>query len=302
MISGDQKLLREGSEEHARLQLQRSRVERLDVFVWPHVHSVVEIGRAARAHHYDVITTQDPFWRGLLGLTLSWLTRARLNVQVHADIAGQSVIKRVLARIVLRQADSVRVVSEKLKRQVLHIVPNVTVTLLPLYIDISKFSSIYRRPHSGKNVLWMGRFEREKDPLEAIHVLKEVLKEIPDATLTMIGDGSLRHHLSAAAADLPVHLPSGWQDPLVYLDTADVLLSTSPYESWGAVFVEALAAGVPVVAPDVGIAREAGAIVVPRSKLASAVVKVLQSGEQGVLKLPLPSAEEWARQWRESLI
>lgn len=66
--------------------------------------------------------------------------------------------------------------------------------------------------------------------------------------------------------------------PAVFLETADVVLCTSLYESWGASIVEALAAGVPVVAPDVGVAKEAGATVVPRAQLAEAVVRVLEEG------------------------
>ena len=66
--------------------------------------------------------------------------------------------------------------------------------------------------------------------------------------------------------------------------------------------IEALAAGVPVVSPDVGIAKEAGAIVVEREKLAKAVVGVLTSNVKGELKIPMLSKEEWARKWKESLM
>ena len=62
-----------------------------------------------------------------------------------------------------------------------------------------------------------------------------------------------------------------------------------------------LARGVTVVAPDVGVAKEAGAIVVPRSELAEATIRVLQTGERGMLKMRLLTAEVWTREWRESL-
>jgi glycosyltransferase involved in cell wall biosynthesis len=82
---------------------------------------------------------------------------------------------------------------------------------------------------------------------------------------------------------------------------ADVVLCTSKHESWGASIIESLAAGIPVVAPDVGIAREAGAIIMPRSDLGKAVEDVLNSGQRGELRISMPSAEEWARSWRETL-
>ncbi len=302
MISGDKNILVAGSDARARLELQRGQVDQLDAFVWPQAHSLWDIVTAARKVHYDIITAQDPFFRGHLALHLRQLFGGRVNIQVHVDLASCSWLRRLFAKLQLWRADSIRAVSENIKQQVLQIAPKAKISVLPVYTNISEFSSVSRGVHQGKKILWMGRFEEEKNPLEAINILKEVLKEIPNAQLTMIGDGSLRQKLSDAAANLPVLVPVGWQNPLLYLDTADVLLSTSKHESWGAVFVEALAAGVPVVAPDVGIAKEAGAIVVPRPELASAVIKVLRSGERGVLKLSLPSAAEWARAWQKTLI
>jgi hypothetical protein len=60
----------------------------------------------------------------------------------------------------------------------------------------------------------------------------------------------------------------------------DVVLGTlaSPGESWGASIVEALAE-VPGVAPDVGIAKEAGAIVVTRQDLAGTLCDVAKIGQ-----------------------
>jgi glycosyltransferase involved in cell wall biosynthesis len=300
MISGDKNMLNPETDAAKRLALQRGAVETLDVFVWPHVHTKWQIWRALRENKYDVITSQDPFWRGLFALKLGWLTDTRVNIQVHADLNGQSFLRHILAQIVLRHANSIRVVSEKIRQQVSKIAPRIKTTVLPVYIDIPAFSSVIRRNHVSKNILWMGRYEDEKDPLAAVEVLKEVLKGVPDARLIMIGDGTLRELLAKAAAGLPVTV-AHWQNPILFLDTADVVLSTSKHESWGAVFVEALAAGVPVVAPDVGVAREAGAIVVPREKLAEAVIEVLKSGLRGELKLKLLSASEWAIAWRNSL-
>ena len=83
---------------------------------------------------------------------------------------------------------------------------------------------------------------------------------------------------------------------------ADVVVSTSKHESYGASILEALAVGVPVVAPDIGIAKEAGATVVARANLATAVSDVLTSGKRGELKISLPTRDEWTERWRETLV
>ena len=118
----------------------------------------------------------------------------------------------------------------------------------------------------------------------------------------MLGKGTLEPALHVHAKGLPVEFPGWRSDPKPYLSVADVVLCTSRHESFGASIIEALAAGVPVVAPDVGIAREAGAIVVPREKLAETVIEVLRTRAQGELKLKLFSKEEWAAVWKSSLL
>ena len=56
------------------------------------------------------------------------------------------------------------------------------------------------------------------------------------------------------------------------------------------------------MAPDVGVAKEAGAIVVPRAHLAQGVAEVLKSGARGELRLELLSEKEWAQAWKNSLV
>ena len=292
MITGD-KNFKPGNE---RYELQKSAVESLAVVYWGRG----SLWPALPAGHFEVVTAQDPLWRGVFGLYVANKISARANIQVHMDLEELSWWKYILAKIVLRRADSIRVVSEKIKKQVEKIKGKAKISVLPVFVDVSTFQHVVRRAHEGKPILWVGRFEAEKDPLRAIDVFKEVLQVEPAATLHMLGKGSLGQRMKEKAANLPVEFP-GWQDPARFFDTADAVLCTSLHESWGASIVEALAAGVPVVAPDVGIAREAGAIVVPRNKLAQKLVAVLKEGTQGKLLLRISTKEEWIHQWKNTL-
>jgi glycosyltransferase involved in cell wall biosynthesis len=287
MITGDSNFASSG-----RFALQARVVEQLAVVYW---------GRGAwwpavPPGQFDVVTAQDPLLRGAFARRAAKKIGARFNVQVHMDLDALPWWKHALAHIILRHADTVRVVSEKIKAQVLRMAPQAKVHVLPIYIGIAPFAKVLPQPHVQKTILWIGRFEEEKDPMLAI----EVLKSVPDAKLIMLGKGSLESVLRHAAKGLAVEFP-GWQDPKPFLAQADVVLSTSAHESYGASIIEALAAKVPVVAPDVGIAREAGAIVVPRSELARTVDAVLRSGARGELRLLLPTADAWAQQWKETL-
>ena len=256
---------------------------------------------------FDVVTAQDPLLRGAFARRAAKKIGARLNVQVHMDLWALPWWKRILAQIILRKADSVRVVSEKIKKQAEAMGVKAPIHVLPVFIELSRFRSIVRNSSKSdlldKTILWIGRFEAEKDPALALSVLQAVQSFLPDAKLIMLGAGNLEQSLKARvhAAGLRVEFP-GWVDPAPYLQTADVVLCTSKHESWGASIVEALAAGVPVVAPDVGIAREAGAIVMPRSDLGLAVTEVLRTGARGELRLPLLDAASWVTQWKGTLV
>jgi glycosyltransferase involved in cell wall biosynthesis len=62
-------------------------------------------------------------------------------------------------------------------------------------------------------------------------------------------------------------------------------LVTSAYEGYGMVIVEALSAGVPVLSTDVGIAREAGAVIA-QGNYADALISWLAGPRvRGVLKV-----------------
>lgn len=285
MITGDKSF----GKGHPRYELQASAVEKLEVLYW---------GRGALwpaipAGQFDVVTVQDPFWRGLFAWRVARKLGAKFNVQVHTSVLN------ALGAYTLRRADSVRVVSEKIKKQVERLGVRAPVHVLPIFVDLAPFQNLQPQPHGQKTIVWIGRFEDEKDPLLALEVFKAVHAEV-DVKLVMLGQGSLEAVLRAAVGNLPVTFP-GWQAPANYLAQADVVLCTSRHESYGASIIEALAAGLPVVAPDVGVAREAGAIVASRSNLAAEVAKVLRSGTRGELKLRLPTAEKWAELWKETL-
>ncbi len=253
------------------------------------------------AGHFDVVSAQDPFFRGVFAWYVAKKLKARFNVQVHTDLSAQPFFKYIIAKRILRRADTIRVVSKKCKGQVERMRVRGRISVLPVFTDLHRFADIVRKP-DPHTILWIGRFEVEKNPFYALDVLKHVRKRGVDARLIMLGDGSLRGMLEGKASilSLPVEFP-GWQDPTPYLATATLVLSTSIHESWGASLVEALAAGVPVIAPDVGIAREAGAIVVSHEHMPGIVTEALKSGAETHLAITMPSKDEWVKEWITTL-
>jgi glycosyltransferase involved in cell wall biosynthesis len=96
----------------------------------------------------------------------------------------------------------------------------------------------------------VGRLTAQKDPLRFIEIVRHLQKIMPGVKGVWIGDGELRQSFEQTAAIGPgsIHLVPWQQDIRPFLSAADVLLSTSRYESFGYMVAEALALEVPVVA------------------------------------------------------
>jgi glycosyltransferase involved in cell wall biosynthesis len=89
-----------------------------------------------------------------------------------------------------------------------------------------------------------------------LRAVPQILRQYPDATFVLAGDGELRPKLEAQARELGISdrvkfagrvgHDSVWK----YYAAADVFVLPSDVESWGTVMLEALACGTPVVATD----------------------------------------------------
>ena len=103
----------------------------------------------------------------------------------------------------------------------------------------------------------LGRLDEQK----GFDVLVRALAELPDVTAVVVGEGSERDRLVQLGERLGVSeqlvLP-GWSDEARrYLTAFDVFVLPSRFEGFPLVVVEAMLAGLPVVATDVGSVSEA---------------------------------------------
>jgi glycosyltransferase involved in cell wall biosynthesis len=107
-------------------------------------------------------------------------------------------------------------------------------------------------PDDGSPLLmFVARLEPAKDHA----TLLRALAQVPSTRLALVGDGVLRGELEALAASLGirerVHFLGRRADVPQLLKLADVYVHSSHWEGFGIAAVEAMAAGVPVIASDV---------------------------------------------------
>ncbi|MBB6227819.1 glycosyltransferase involved in cell wall biosynthesis [Polymorphobacter multimanifer] len=113
-----------------------------------------------------------------------------------------------------------------------------------------------RRPAAqGTRFLCIGRLARQKNMANLLRAFADAAG--PDDRLTIIGEGGARAALEALAEELGidarVSMPGHLSDPVPAMAAHDVFVLASDYEGLGVVVLEALAAGLPVVATDCSI-------------------------------------------------
>ena len=107
---------------------------------------------------------------------------------------------------------------------------------------------------------FVGRMAPQKNPLRLAQVFGVVAKARPDLRFVVVGGGELFDSFAATlqaqgAAAATTFAPD--VDGREVMAAFDCLVCVIDYESFGLIFPEALAAGVPIVSPPVGVAPEA---------------------------------------------
>lgn len=240
-----------------------------------------------REFDFDVITVQDQYFLGLMGLRLSKKFKVGLEIQIHGfeKFFG---IRKVIARFVIPRANSIRVVSERLKQRLINEfgVKEEKITVVPIFSDIKFQTSNFRHQEKDKFVfLTVGRLVAIKNISLQIEVFKSLLEKFKNIELRIIGSGPDEDNLKKLAGENRQIKFFPWQDNLEQqYKEADAFLLTSNYEGWGMVIIEAASFALPIVMTDVGCAREViknneSGLVIPvgdQEKLKQAMTRLIE--------------------------
>lgn len=268
----------------------------------------------------DVVSAQDPHDCGLLGLSIARMRGMPFHVQVHSDVLAASYgfhspvnfIRFHIALFVLRRADGIRVVSSRIKASIeARFSPKRPIVVLPIFVDVRTFSNtpvsselVVRFSKFKTKVLFVGRLEAEKNAVLALNTFASAAPS--DACLIIVGTGSQRERLEHTVRQLGIQervFFEGETAAAPYYAVADLVLVTSEYEGYGLVIIEALAAGKPVLSTDVGVAREAGAIVTTPERFGGALKEWFANGPRtGELKnYPYKDFDEYVRAYCDNI-
>ncbi len=190
-------------------------------------------------------------------------SRSRLLTHVYggrAHLSRHGRITQELDRWASSRFDHVVAISEAVRQFLLtayRLSPD-RVSVIPLGWQGTPLPP--KRDHGTPTVISVGALRPEKGHDVLLRAFSLVRAEVPRARLVLVGEGQLRPSLEAQAAALgvadAVQFLGGVPDVWAELARGDVFAIASRSEAFGIAIAEAMAAGLPVVATDVGAIPE----------------------------------------------
>jgi len=228
-----------------------------------------------RKIEYDVLHVHD-WLTAPSGISFKYFLAKPMVLTVHSTEYGRSSLHSPDSYAIdgiewwaTYEANKIVVTTEFMRREVCdHFrVPWEKVVIVPNGIDLKKFpesvdrETVRRRygihPHE-RLVLCVGRLVPQKGVEYLIRAVPLIVQRHHNAKFIIVGDGWLKSHLEYLARSTD----QGWKisftgfipdsELVALLMSADVLVVPSIYEPFGIVAIEGMAAGVPVVATQIG--------------------------------------------------
>ena len=277
------------------------------------IAEVFELWRVAKKEKPDLIHAHWVLPQGFVAAMVGKMLKIPVVITAHAgDVFPlNNMIFRFLSRLTFNSAAAFTVNSYFTKSAVAKIAKR-PIRIIPMGVDLKLFSSAsahaaaaVRKKYGvngksgkdGKMLLFVGRLAEKKGVTYLIAAMKAVVKAFPNSKLVVVGDGpeksallqqSRQLGLSSSiifAGNIPnTDLPSFYKASDVFV-LPSIVDSSGDTEGLGVVLLEAIAAGTPVVASDVGgipdivIKNKTGLLVEQKNPaaLAAAIVLLLKN-------------------------
>jgi glycosyltransferase involved in cell wall biosynthesis len=267
--------------------------------------------RLVKQHRLDVIEFAN--WEGY-GLLFQWTRRPPTVVRLATsskeaqEIDGTRIARRhrwdvYRERWQARSADLLVTHSDAHRRLMaaeLGIDVN-RIRLVPLGVSVAPEWTRPWKDTGSPSIVYLGRLEHRKGTVELLQAVPRILQCVPDARFVLIGADRPhcpggRTHAEYLKQDFSLEvqrkitlagrLPQADVDR--WLQSADLFVAPSRYESFGLIFIEAMRWGTPVVGTTAGAIPEvvehgvSGILVRPEApnELAEAIVKLLKNPGQ----------------------
>jgi glycosyltransferase involved in cell wall biosynthesis len=173
--------------------------------------------------------------------------------------------------------------------------------------DFSRLPKKQKRDDDEVRLVFVGRLDRAKSPMDFLYALRIVLPQCPQVRVSIVGDGfylkQMQQYVQQHGMQDRVEL-CGWLGSVgEVLASSDIFCLTSIYEAFGIVFAEAGYVGLPSVAttvegiPEVVQHNHTGLLVEPRRPDLFAQALITLINNKALREEMGAAAEEWVRQF-----
>jgi glycosyltransferase involved in cell wall biosynthesis len=258
------------------------------------------IFRHASLVHINTSLNARAYWRDLTYLAVAKMLGARVVYQVHGGelpqrfFAGSRLLTSLL-RFTLGVPDLVLVLAQGELEAYRNFVPEQRVVVLPNGIDCRPYGAVptvRAEPGQALRLVYIGRIAREKGLYETLQGMRLARELGVDARLVIAGSGAEEPRLRRYAQALGLAArtcfvgPVFGSDKVKLLAGADVMILPSYSEGLPYALLEAMAAGIPVIATPVGAIPDVmtqgihGFLVPPRDGKSIAESLALMAGDR----------------------
>jgi glycosyltransferase involved in cell wall biosynthesis/SAM-dependent methyltransferase len=226
-----------------------------------------DIRAVYRQFPFELVHAHTGYMDGSAGAAIARQFKVPLVITEHTGPFSNLMADRRVRRRTLRSLEHARrviAVSNAQKADVApHLSPQARERMLVVHngVDLREFHPPERWTPSRKSprLLFVGGLDEVKNVSLLLRAFAQVLKEVPEASLTVIGTGSQSSELEKEAGQLQlgqhVHF-AGRVDRAgvaeAMRDRCDLLVLCSRSETFGCVLIEAMACGKPVVSTRCG--------------------------------------------------
>jgi glycosyltransferase involved in cell wall biosynthesis len=160
---------------------------------------------------------------------------------------------RLLSKHSLRFASQVVCVSETIGEIARSVLPREKVKVIANWVEAPSALSCTLSAPKHPQLLFVGRLEEYK----GVQFILQAMREIPDVSLLVVGEGSYRRQLEGLADRLDVHFAGFQPDPSRFYKDSTIFINPSlGPEGLPLVSLEAMAHGLPCIFSDLAVHRE----------------------------------------------
>ncbi len=249
---------------------------------------------AQRIHQTNPIDLIHSFWLHEAYFVASKISR-RLKLPMIASGGGQEVKTGNKYLRYFKNSNCVYVTSSSLQQTLLLENYKIQSQLIPMGLRAENLVKIQEKTI---DILGVGNFTENKDFSSFIRIIHQTQSQIPNLKVKLIGDGEQRAQIEADIQKYDLYDTieltgmMAREDVCELMAQSKILLHPSKYESFGMVYLEALAHGMYVVSKKTGIAEQSDKwfLYEDKKEASNQIAQVLNQKQQHEVLMPYPSS------------